>query len=74
MPCRVRSPQEKGKVESGIKYVKNNFFSGREFKNAQETEYKLKDWLSKKCNSRIHGTTKKIPRELFEKEERAKGS
>ena len=27
-PCRVYRPQEKGKVESGIKYVKNNFFYG----------------------------------------------
>ena len=25
-PCRPYQPQEKGKVESGIKYVKNNFF------------------------------------------------
>ncbi|MSO14404.1 putative transposase [Rickettsiales endosymbiont of Trichoplax sp. H2] len=28
--CRPYKPQEKGKVESGIKYVKNNFFAGRE--------------------------------------------
>ena len=25
LPCRVRRPNDKGKVESGIKYVKNNF-------------------------------------------------
>ena len=25
IPCRVRKPQEKGKVEAGIKYVKSNF-------------------------------------------------
>lgn len=27
-PCRVRTPQHKGKVESGVKYVKNNFAKG----------------------------------------------
>lgn len=27
-PCRVRKPNDKGKVEAGIKYVKNNFFLG----------------------------------------------
>ena len=26
IPCRIYQPNDKGKVESGIKYVKNNFF------------------------------------------------
>lgn len=72
IPCRIRSPQEKGKVESGIKYVKNNFFAGRKFGSNQEVRSKLRDWLDKKCNMRIHGTTKKVPIELFEKEEKHK--
>ncbi len=72
IPCRVRKPQEKGKVESGIKYVKNNFFAGRKFNTKQQTENRLRDWLNNKCNCRTHGTTKKIPRELFEKEEKSK--
>ena len=67
-PCRVYQPQEKGKVESGIKYVKNNFFAGRKFNRYEELIYNLTSWLNR-ANSRIHGTTKKIPRELFEQEE-----
>lgn len=43
IPCRVRCPQEKGKVESGIKYVKNNFFAGRTF----DTHHDLKEQLNK---------------------------
>jgi len=70
IPCRVRKPQEKGKVEAGIKYVKNNFFAGRKFDSNQEATRKLRDWLDNKCNKRIHSTTKKVPRELFDKEER----
>ena len=44
-PCRPYQPQEKGKVESGIKYVKNNFFAGREFSSFQEMNQQLESWL-----------------------------
>jgi len=70
IPCRVRKPQEKGKVEAGIKYVKGNFFKRREFKSREDVEEQLRDWVKYKCNSRIHGTTKKIPQEVFANEER----
>jgi transposase len=68
--CRPYQPQEKGKVESGIKYVKNNFFAGREFSTNQEMNKQLARWLSS-ANERIHGTTKSKPSELFVKEEAA---
>lgn len=71
IPCRVRKPQEKGKVESGIKYIKNNFFAGRKFNSFASLQAQLKDWLNNKCNMRIHGTTRKVPRELFEEKERS---
>lgn len=70
-PCRVAKPQEKGKVESGIKYVKNNFFAGRNFSSNVDMVKKLSNWLEK-ANSRIHGTTKKIPIELFKEVEKEK--
>ena len=71
IPCRVRQPQEKGKVEAGIKYIKNNFFAGREFKDYKTLQEALRNWLDNKCNNRVHGTTRKVPRELFESEERS---
>jgi transposase len=71
IPCRVRKPQEKGKVESGIKYIKNNFFAGRKFTSNLELNIQLESWLNDKCNVRIHGTTRKVPRELFEEKERS---
>jgi len=67
LPCRVRKPQEKGKVESGIKYVKNNFFKGREFKSYDDLNYQLDNWVDK-ANNRIHGTTKEKPSILFTQE------
>ena len=72
IPCRVYHPNDKGKVESGIKYVKNNFFLGRSFKNSNEVDNQLRNWQEKVCNSRVHGTTRKVPKEIFEKEEKAK--
>ncbi|MDH5573605.1 MAG: IS21 family transposase [Gammaproteobacteria bacterium] len=62
--CRPYQPQEKGKVESGIKYVKNNFFAGREFVSNAEMNQQLGNWLVR-ANNRIHGTTKVKPAELF---------
>ncbi len=69
VPCRVRKPQEKGKTESGIKYIKNNFFAGRTFKSGDDLDRRLRKWLDSKCNKRIHGTTRKIPFEVFKSEE-----
>lgn len=69
--CRVREPQEKGKIESGVKFVKNNFCAGRRFSNHDEMLFQLKLWLEHTCNNRVHGTTKKIPKELFQREEQA---
>ena len=65
IPCRVRKPQEKGKVENGIKYVQNNFFAGRKFTDNADLNNQLKGWLDGYCNQRIHGTTKEKPITLF---------
>ena len=67
-PCRPYQPQEKGKVESGIKYVKNNFFAGRKFEDNDSMKKQLDTWF-KSTNERIHGTTKSKPSELFAKDE-----
>ena len=71
IPCRIYRPNDKGKVESGIKYVKGNFFKGRTFADGQDCDRRLKQWL-KDANKRTHGTTKKIPLEVFQQEERQK--
>lgn len=66
-PCRPYQPQEKGKVESGIKYVKNNFVSGREFLSNADMNKQLEKWLLL-ANQRTHGTTKEKPIELLSEE------
>ncbi len=59
-PCRVYTPTDKGKVESNVKYVKNNCFKGREFNSYEEAAAFLSDWLDNKANKRIHGTTANV--------------
>ena len=64
--CRVRRPQTKGKVERLVHYVKDNFFPGRSFTDLEDLNRQALDWC-KQADSKIHGTTGKIPlRELAE--------
>lgn len=69
-PCSPRQPQQKGKVESGVGYVKKNFLPGRKFRDVNDLRLQLKDWMRNKANLRIHGTTKKVPHELFLSQEK----
>jgi hypothetical protein len=71
LPCRAYHPNDKGKVESGIKYVKNNFFKGRKFVNGTDCDRRLRQWMEG-ANRRVHGTTKRVPLEVFNLEERQK--
>jgi len=71
-PCRVRRPNDKGKVESGIKYFKSNFMLGRKFEDARDFDQQLKHWLDHVCNQRVHGTIRRIPREVFDMEEKSR--
>jgi len=66
-PCSPYHPEQKGKVEAGVKYVQNNFLKGREFNNRADMESRLKAWMVSYANQRIHGTTKKIPAEEFKR-------
>lgn len=72
IPCRIRRPNDKGKVESGIKYVKYNFFLGRRFRNGDDLDIQLRYWLDNICNKRVHGTIRKVPQEVFKSEEKLK--
>lgn len=69
-PCLPGSPEHKGKVESGVKYVKNNFLPLREFRNFTDANEQLMQWEQKTARVRTHGTTRRQPKELFEKYER----
>lgn len=69
--CNVHSPYEKGRIERGIGYIKDNFFNGAKFSSLNEAKHALRIWLDEVANVRIHGTTRQQPKELFEQTEKA---
>jgi len=70
MPTKPRTPRHKGKVESGIGYVKNNALKGYEFGNLQEQNRHLLDWETTVADQRIHGTMRRQVGQVFAEVER----
>lgn len=71
-PAPPYSPEKKGKVESGVNYVKSNFFKTYSATlDAQELGKRLEQWVIETAGKRVHGTTQKRPLEVFEAEEKA---
>jgi transposase len=66
--CRPYRAQTKGKVESGVKYVKRNFLPGRAFRDLDDFNEQLRAWLADIADMRIHGTTHEAPIERFARE------
>jgi transposase len=70
--CPPRRPWHKGRVESGIRYVRANFERGRGPVADLERERRdLAEWRDETANQRLHSVTRRKPRELFEEVERA---
>lgn len=59
--CPPYWPRAKGKVEAGVKYVKNSFLAGRSFTTLEDLNAQLDAWLDNVANVREHGTTKERP-------------
>ena len=68
--CRYYRAQTKGKVESGIKYVKGNALAGRRFASLDELNAHLLRWCVEVADQRVHGTTHEKPAERFARAER----
>ena len=64
-PTPIYAPTKKGKVESGVKYVKRNFFAGRAGEDVADVANALQRWVDEIANARVHGTTHQRPSDLF---------
>ena len=62
--CNVRSPYEKGKVESSIKYLRNNFWPSKTFTDLNDVNHQVLSWLNT-ANQRVHQTTNEKPDNRF---------
>lgn len=68
LPCKVATPQHKGKLESGVKYAQNNALKAKKFQSLDEQNAYLRFWNKTWACTRIHGTTKKQVQAMFEQE------
>ena len=59
--CRPYRAQTKGKVESGIRYVRGNFWPGLRFFDLADLNEQAQGWLDMTANVRVHGTTGEVP-------------
>ena len=66
--CRPYRAQTKGKVESGVKYIKRNFLPGRSFIDIEDLSEQLSQWNTTIADQRVHGTTHELPAARFERE------
>lgn len=69
-PCPPGEPQKKGRVESGVKYVKNNFVPLRKFRTLADANEQLTRWVLQTAGNRRHGTTYQKPLVMFAETEK----
>ena len=59
---------DKGKVERPFRYIREDFFLGREFRNRDDLNGQFRQWLDEVANSRTHATTHRVVSEHFGEE------
>lgn len=68
LPCRVRDPDRKGKVESGIGHTQQTPLRGLRFETLDAAQAYLDRWETRWADTRIHGTTKRQVSAMFAEE------
>jgi transposase len=68
LPCRVRDPDRKGKVEAGVAHAQKTPLKGLRFENLQDAQAYLDHWEERWADTRIHGTTKRQVAAMFAEE------
>jgi hypothetical protein len=65
LPCRVRDPERKGKVESGVGHAQKTPLKGKRFESLEEAPVYLDHWGERWADKRIHGRTKRQVAAMF---------
>jgi transposase len=68
LPCRVRDPDRKGKVESGVGHAQKTPLKGLRFESLEDAQAYLDHWEERWADTRIHGTTKRQVATMFAEE------
>ncbi len=65
-PAIVRHATGKPKVERGIPYCREDFFRGESFRDVAEMQARAVVWCRDLAGTRVPGTTRQVPRVVFE--------
>jgi hypothetical protein len=68
-PARVRSPQDKPRVERTVPFVRQSFFAGETFVDLADGQRRAEQWCRERAGMRMHGTIQARPIEVFRVEE-----
>jgi transposase len=70
-PARVRRPQDKGRVENAVPFVRERWCDGERFLDLADARRSAERWCREVAGARIHGTTRLVPGDVFAAEELA---
>jgi transposase len=66
--CRPYRAKTKGKVERPYRYIREDFFLARSFRNLDDLNAQLRHWLDTVANPRVHATTQRVVNDAFAEE------
>ena len=66
--CRPYRAQTKGKVERPYRYVREDFFLARSFRDLDDLNAQFEAWRTTVANARVHATTRRVVEEHFAQE------
>jgi hypothetical protein len=66
--CKAYRAKTKGKVERPFRYIREDFFLGRGFRNLDDLNSQFRQWLDEVANLRTHATTRRVVAEHFAEE------
>lgn len=65
-PARVRTPTDKGRVERGVRDVRDDCFGGERIFDLEQATSRARQWCEHEYGMRRHSTTYRLPREHFD--------
>ena len=63
--CRPYRAKTKGKVERPFRYIREDFFLARSFRDLDDLNPQFRQWLDQVANARTHATTRRVVSEHF---------
>ena len=67
--CKPYRAKTKGKVERPYRYIRQDFFLGRSFRNLEDLNAQFDAWCREVANPRVHATTNRVVNEAYVEEQ-----